>query len=425
MIADVRTGHRGALVSAAMLLSCPLPVGAQTLPDLAAKLADLQRQIGEQRRLIETQTQRLEAQQREIEHLSNAAGTPTGGRAQAAITVQPATVAAVEARPTPAISAALPDQPVGGAPDLPRVEQQVAALPEGMGVLTRAGHFVIEPSIEYTNASSNRLVYRGIELIPGIQIGLLEASDADRNTVIAAATARYGVTKNFEVEARVPYLVRSDRAGTLQQGQNAVAQQLHLGARGIGDIEVAARYQLNRPVGERPIVVATLRAKSDTGRGPFSVPFDDSGVAQGLAIGSGFWAIQPGLSFLLPSDPVVIFSGLSYLYQIPRTIGRNVGSVYIGRVDPGGAINGNIGFGFALNSRFSFSLGYQHSYILPMRSTIDGIVQRTSALQVGSLALGMSYRLTERQSLNIAFDVGATKDAPDIGIVLRMPFSTK
>jgi hypothetical protein len=148
-------------------------------------------------------------------------------------------------------------------------------------------------------------------------------------------------------------------------------------------------------------------------------------VAEGLATGSGFWGIQPGISFLLPSDPVVIYGGLSYFYHMGRDIDREVGDVFIGHVDPGDSIAANIGFGFALNPRFSYSLGYRHNYIFPSESEIGDTIQRSNKLHVGALNFGMSYRVTEKQTINLGFEFGVTEDAPDVSIVLRSPFVLK
>lgn len=321
---------------------------------------------------------------------------------------------------------ALPDAPVGEAPPPSESpEQRVAAVPEGQGVLTRAGELFFEPSFEYTRSSTNRLVFRGIELIPGIQIGLIEATDADRDTLVGTASLRYGISDRLEAEVRVPYLYRNDRIEVVQQRDEGIVRQIALREDGVGDAEFSLRYQFNRPVGQKPIFVGSLRVKSDTGKGPFEIDYDEFGVATGLATGSGFWAVQPGLNFLMPSDPAVIYGGVAYLYHIPRDVNRIVGDVLIGRVDPGDAVSANIGFGFALNPRFSFSLGYRHNYIFPTRSEIGDTIQKSNYLHVGSLNFGMSYRLTQRDVINLGFEIGVTEDAPDVSITLRMPFGGK
>lgn len=323
-------------------------------------------------------------------------------------------------------SAGLPDAPVGEAPPPPPPpEQLVAAVPEGQGVLTRAGELFFEPSFEYTRSSTNRLVFRGIELVPGIQIGLIEATDADRDTLVGTGSLRYGISDRLEAEVRLPYLYRNDRIEVAQQRDEGIVRQIKLSENGIGDLEFTLRYQLNRPVGQKPIFVGSLRVKSDTGKGPFDIGYDEFGVATGLATGSGFWAVQPGVNFLMPSDPAVIYGGLAYLYHIPRDVNKMVGDVMIGRVDPGDAISANIGFGFALNPRFSFSLGYRHTYVFPTSTEIGGTMQRSNYLHVGALNVGMSYRLTQRDVLNLGFEVGVTEDAPDVSVTLRMPFGGK
>jgi uncharacterized coiled-coil protein SlyX len=321
---------------------------------------------------------------------------------------------------------ALPDAPVGEAPPPSEsTAERVAAVPEGQGVLTRAGNLIFEPSFEYTRSSTNRLVFRGIELIPGIQIGLIEATDADRDTLVGTASLRYGISDRLEAEVRIPYLYRNDRIEVVQQRDEGIVRSIALREDGVGDAEFSLRYQFNRPVGQKPIFVGTLRVKSDTGKGPFEVGYDEFGVATGLATGSGFWAVQPGLNFLMPSDPAVIYGGAAYLYHIPRDVNKLVGEVLIGRVDPGDAVSANIGFGFALNPRFSFSLGYRHNYIFPTKTEIGDTNQKSNYIHVGSLNFGMSYRLTERDVLNMGFEIGVTEDAPDVSITLRMPFGGK
>ena len=48
--------------------------------------------------------------------------------------------------------------------------------------------------------------------------------------------------------------------------------------------------------------------------------YDEFGVATSLATGSGFWAVEGGLTMLYPSDPAVIFGSLSYLHNVSRDI---------------------------------------------------------------------------------------------------------
>jgi hypothetical protein len=322
-------------------------------------------------------------------------------------------------------AAPAPGQTVGEAPPADHeIVQDVIALPQGQGVLTPKGKSVLESSFEYSRASNNRLVFRGIELIPGLQLGLIEASDADRDTMVETVSLRHGLTDRLEIEARMPVVARQDRIRVVQQRNDGIVREFKLNDYDIGDAEVAVRYQLNDAKGpDQPIYVANLRVKSNTGRGPFDIGYDEFGVATNITTGSGFWGVQGGLSFLMPSDPVVIYGGASYLWHIPQRVNKLVGGALIGRVDPGDAISANLGFGFALNSRFSFSLGYNHSYIFPTKTEIGSTNQKSSSLQVGSFGVGTSYRTSERTSVNLSFEFGMTSDAPDVSMTLRLPLS--
>ena len=418
------------------------PTAAQAPPAAAAEseIEAQRRIIAEQRALIDRQSamiaqqgeqierlrQQMEAQQAQVDRLSSFA------LAEAPLDIFRGTGMGQGVVPGPALpgpgseAVALPDAPVGEAPPpSERTEQRVAAVPEGQGVLTRKGELFFEPSFEYTRSSTNRLVFRGIELIPGIQIGLIEATDADRDTLVGTASLRYGISDRLEAEVRLPYLYRNDRIEVVQQRDEGIVRSIALRQDGIGDAEFSLRYQFNRPVGQKPIFVGSLRVKSDTGKGPFDIGYDEFGVATGLATGSGFWAVQPGVNFLMPSDPAVIYGGAAYLYHIPRDVNKMVGDVRIGRVDPGDAVSANIGFGFALNPRFSFSLGYRHNYIFPTKTEIGDTRQKSNYIHVGSLNFGMSYRLTQRDVINLGFEIGVTEDAPDVSITLRMPFGGK
>lgn len=411
------------------------PALAQSQSELGQQIEALRGELASQRALIEEQRATIIRQQQAIDDLSDRVetnetlsairGTGAGQAGQTGpVTPAPSPNAPPAART--AQSDALPEGPVGEAPAEQRdLRAEVRAVPVEQGVLTPRGTLILDPSIEYVGATTNRLVFRGIELIPGIQIGAIEASDVDRDTIVETMAVRYGITSRLEAEIRIPYLYRRDRIEVVQQRDEGIVRRIDLEQDDIGDIEFGLRYQINplRPL--QPIWIAQLRVKSDTGRSPFEIPFDEFGVATGLATGSGFWGVQPGISFLLPSDPVVLFGGLSYLWNIPGNVDRDIGGVFVGRVDPGDSINANLGFGFALNPRFSFSLGYRHSYIFPTSTELGETIQRSNRASVGVFSFGMSYRVTERETLNFGFGFGVTDDAPDVSVSLRLPLDVQ
>ncbi|WP_374471591.1 transporter [Phenylobacterium sp.] len=378
------------------------------LDEIRAELARQAGLIADQQREIQALKAERDATLAEI----RARGAPSPFAALALAQAAPA--------PAPRATVVLPSAPVGEAPEPTRAE--VAALPPELGVLTAPGTLVIDPSLEYVRTSNNRLVFRGVEIVPGVQLGVIEASDADRDTGVANIAARYGLTNRLEMELRVPYVVRHDRITTLAQRDETISRNIELDGRGLGDIEASLRYQLNGGRNGWPVFVATTRVKSPTGLGPYEVDYDEFGVASELATGSGFWAVEGGLTMLYPSDPVVIFGALTYLHNFSRDIDREVGGALVGRVEPGASIGASLGFGLSLNPRFSVSFGYTHNYIRRTRTELGATVQSSQPLQVGNFLVGSSYRFNERLTVNGTFEFGMTADASDVRIMLRTPY---
>lgn len=416
------------------------PIGDK-IDGIEARLADQERRLDEQARMLEEQRQELRVLQAARDQIL---GEIRAGRAQAAAQDPGLSAAAaapeqtqVSQPPTQLAQAApgessssqapgaapLPTRPVGEAPPEPTVtEADTAALPDRAGVLTPPGTLIVDPSIEYVRSSANRLVFRGIEIVPGFQIGVIEANEADRDTIVGNVGGRYGLTNRLEVEARIGYVFRKDRITDVQQRDEAITRTRELEGSDIGDLELAARYQINDGGNGWPIFVANARVKAPTGTGPFDVPFDDFGVARELATGSGFWGVELGATMLYPTDPGVIFGGLSYIYNMPDDIDKVIGGVLIGEVDPGDGIGLNMGYGLSLNPRFSVSFGYSHTYIFPTTTQFGPTEQSSNEIQVGSLLMGWSFRVSPRVSISSNFEFGVTKDAPDMRFVLRVPY---
>lgn len=394
---------------------------AERLAQQEQRLAAQERQLEEQRAEIAAQAAQIETQRRQVVYGLPAPETAVELDELRGAGAAPVLLLGQAAGADAAATNTTPIRPVGEAPRQTEAPPIVAALPEGQGVLTPVGKLIIDPSFDYSRSSSNRLVYRGVEIVTGIQVGLIEASDADRDTVTTAVAARYGLTKRIEVEARVPYIYRHDRILTLAQRDSTISREQELDGHGIGDVEASARYQINRGMPGDPIFVAGLRVKSDTGDGPFDIARDSFGVAAKLPTGSGFWGVSPSLSVMYPTDPVVLFANLSYLYNMPRDIDKTIGAAPIGRVDPGDSVGGGVGFGFALNDRFSYSLGYSHQYLMETTTEIGGTEQSSAPLHVGALQFGMSLRVTPKVNISTSFEIGATKDSPDMRAAVRVP----
>ncbi len=326
---------------------------------------------------------------------------------------------------------------VGVAPVAEAQSPPVAQLFDQPGILTQPGHYVLEPSVQYGYSSSNRVALVGYTVIPALLVGLVDVREVKRNTVTAALAGRWGLSRRLEVEVKVPYVYRSDTSISREIFTGSANERaFNTSGNAVGDIEFAARYQLNQPKGTDPFLIGSLRFKSRTGKDPFNVVTDcvtrcvgnttGTGLPLDLPTGSGFYSLQPSVTWLLPSDPAVFFGGISYTYNIKRSdISRTVlggEREYIGSVKPGDVWGINFGMGLALNERSSFSVGVDLNSV--GRTKQNGVALSTSVrTQLSSLLLGYSYRYNAKTNLNVTVGAGLTRDTPDLTLSVRLPIS--
>ncbi len=322
--------------------------------------------------------------------------------------------------------------PVGQAPPEQEIQPEVQSIPDIGGVLTPKGRLVIEPSLQYSHASVNRLTFRGVEILSTLLIGVFEAEDADRDTWTAALTGRLGVSDRLELELKVPYVYRNDTlfaTVATTEGQTEFDIDRDLSGNGMGDIEVAAHYQMNSGRDGWPYFIANLRYKSTTGEGPFDIRRDSDGIEQELATGSGFHSIEPSITMLYPSDPAVYFANLGYMFNLEDNVNQRItDDILVGDVDPGDAIRLSFGMAYAINERSSFTLGFKNDFIGKTKTEFvnpdngDSATVSSRSLNIGSLLLGWSFQISRDTSVNLALELGVTDDAPDTLLTLRIPF---
>ncbi|QYF95890.1 autotransporter outer membrane beta-barrel domain-containing protein [Massilia sp. PAMC28688] len=411
-------------------------------PPVQAQLADLQRQLTEQRELID-------ALRRDLAGRAAPPVLPDALQASRGTGKPPATDPGIQgAQSLPLPFPAAPARPALALAQGPRQARRsptaaprppaVAPLFEQPGVLTPQGKLVLEPALQFGYSSSNRVALVGYTIIPALLIGLVDVREVKRNTTTAIFGARYGVSKRLEVEAKLPYVYRSDATVSREIFTGtAVENVFSTSGKHVGDAEAGLRLQLNRGGPNQPFYVGSLRWKSRTGRDPFSVVTDcarrcigpnasGTGLPLDLPTGSGFHAIQAGLTWLFPSDPAVFFGSVSYLHNFRRNnVSRTVlggEKEFLGDVKAGDIAGFNIGVGLGLNEQAALSLGYDHSTI--GRTRQDGVpVAGSVRTQLGTLLLGMSYRSSERRSINVSVGAGLTRDTPDVSLTVRMPTS--
>lgn len=393
----------------------------QKIEELLRLLQLQAEQLQQRQQTLETQAQQFIEYQRKTENILQ--------HQQASISELQSRLGITAASPAPATASRKADpeqatpriQPVGKPPEQKQQEhlQEATAAMEQPGVLTAKGELILEPSLQYTHLSNNNVYLHGYTIIPAITIGLIDIYAFSRDTFIAALSARYGLTNHLEVEMKLPYVYRSEENSTSPLATETNIDTKTVDGYGLGDIEFGLRYQLNQPQ-TGPYYIAGLRVKSTTGSDPFEVSRDpDTLLPNELATGSGFWGVQASLSTLFPSDPAVFYGGINYLWNIARDVGT-VNGINYGKFDPGDAYGFNLGMGFALNDKASFSLGYDHSVLT--KNKRDGqVLPDQVTLHVGTFQLGYSYRLTDQTNINLALGIGVTDSAPDVQITLKVP----
>lgn len=440
-------------LAVALNLAVAVAAGAQQLQTPPAspddRLDALQRQINDQRQQLEQTRQTLDIQQHELARLQSALNEEilASARARGApapnlvpalnqapyIAAQSAPAGTVAAQETPAAPSS--PQPVGQAPESDTRPPEVAQIFEQPGVLTPNGKLVLEPSIQYGYSANDRVALVGYTVIPAILIGLIDVRQVKTTTAVATLTARYGLTRRFELEGKMPYVyINGDTVSREVFTGSAQDRVFNARGHGMGDLEMTARYQINQGGPDKAFYIGWLRYKSRTGRDLFEVVTDcvtrcvanttGTGLPLDLPTGSGFEALQPGVTWLYPSDPVVFFGSLSYLYNFERkNVSRrllNNQTELLGDIRAGDIFGLNLGLGLALNEKAAISIGTEMNVVGRTKQNGDDVAGSVR-VTLATLLLGGTYRFNEHVSLNVALGAGLTRDTPDYTLTARVP----
>ncbi len=297
---------------------------------------------------------------------------------------------------------------------------QEAVLIEQGGVLLPPKTFIFEPGIQYSHTSRTRISISGFTLFEAIVLGRVISEDIKRDIITSFINLRYGLARNLQVEVKIPWMYRRDRE-VFTSGSSSVEHTVD--DNDIGDIEASISYQIVREKGWVPDIVLNVRGKSRTGKDPYGLRTETVEGTQRLAelpTGSGHYGVSAGLTFVKSSDPAVLFFSVGYFYNFKRTVGVQ-GGVDYGKVKPGDSIEFGFGMAYALSERLSTSLSYQQR--IGFKTKQNGSKVVNSDVNVGTVYIGISHVVTERASVSVSVGIGLTKDAPDVTLELRVPFT--
>jgi hypothetical protein len=420
------------------------PAAAQSAPDstaaLEATIAAQQAKLNQEEVQLEQQSLELNQQQALLDsELSKlrAAGTHTiSSKTNIAVEAPAAAdeggAAAAQAQATQSVGAEQQQEQETNQQDQTKVILQSSSVLSGTGgVLTPRGALVIDPSVEYDYWTQNQLNLNGFTIIPGITFGNIYISRVDQHFLTAAMTARYGITDRLEINLKAPFVLSSGTTTAQEAGPSALPSTANASNANIGDLQVGASYQFNGSDSGWPVVVGNFTFKTVTGQSPYNVPIYDAentsnallfGLPKRLPTGTGFYSLQPSLTFFYPTAPGVLFGNLQYVYNISRTF--NIPNPAGGpstreKLAPGMAVAGTFGFGFAMNDKTSMTLSYQQEHVFG--SAVDGHGVAGSSYDFGTFNFGLGYELTPRTNINLGVGIGVGPYAPAAKILIEVP----
>jgi hypothetical protein len=301
------------------------------------------------------------------------------------------------------------------------------------GVLTPKGQIVIDPSIEFDYWAQNQLGVNGFQIIPGITFGNIFVNRFEQYVTTGAVTVRAGLTDRIEVNAKIPYVYNTGTTTSLiPVGVNAQLLTFNASGASIGDLQFGASYQINSGENGWPILIGNGLFKTATGVSPFEVPIVTSndpnssfliGLPKRLATGTGFYALEPSLTVLLPTPPGVLFGNLLYIHNLGRT--QNIQNPQGGPatpvdLQPGEAIAATFGVGFSLSDRAALTLSYQQEHVFT--AFANGQAVNGSPYSFGTFNFGLGYQLSQSTRLNLSVGIGAGPNTPVAKVLFEIPY---
>lgn len=306
------------------------------------------------------------------------------------------------AAPTAAEPEALVQQASAAELDLDRLRTafQRTLIDRG-GLVLPGGTFEVDVGMSYSHSSAEALTIDGFTIFPVLIVGDVVSERIRRNTMTAAATARYGLPWDMQAELRVPYV--HDESSRL----SGSGEEQRLSRSGLGDVELALSRQLWRSSDGGLDLLGTLRWKTETGDDAFGAS------SERLALGSGFNALSASLTAVSVLDPVVFFGGLSYT----RTLEDRKAGL---RIAPGDSYG--LQFGTALALNLDTSINFAFSQQFSRRTEVNGYELPGSYVNTGTLSIGLSRVLMSGTSFDSSIVIGLSEDSPDLQLAFSMPF---
>lgn len=263
-------------------------------------------------------------------------------------------------------------------------------------VFLRASGVLLEPGDQQYEISGNYVLERGSGLLAENRV----------RTFLFPLIARVGLLPGLESFLTVPFQYQ-ERSTITNLQSNAFADSSLFS---IGDVLLGLKYAFHRE-DDFPEIIGTFDFRAPTG------PVRNPILPTSIIAGSGQWAVAGGLNLIKSFDPVILFGGLRYQYNIFD----QHNDVKFGSYSNFGY---NLGLGFAVNNRVTLIGQFQGNY-LSQRSFsgrniagtgLDGVT--IPERELATLRGGFTYKLASKQYIEPSVTFGLTDVSPDVIIGL-------
>ncbi len=293
-------------------------------------------------------------------------------------------------------------------------------------VLLKKGQFEFEENFTYTFYSAKQIFLESFAILDPVflTLGQFGIETAKRNIFVNTFMFRYGVTNYLQLELSIPIVYRYDMVGVTGSGATEKGDR-HMERFGLGDVAFGISIQPLKETATRPAVIFNVGFKTKTGKSPFDIDSESD-----VPTGTGYYSARGGINLVKGIDPVVVFGGLGYIYNITEEVNKSIKSEvlneegYLKKVHPGDTINFNLGMAYALSYTFSITAQFIQNYTLSTYVETNKGKKRVnnSILNTALFKFGAGLSLTPSIPVSFSVYMGLTEDAPDYIIEFRIPF---
>lgn len=254
------------------------------------------------------------------------------------------------------------------------------------------GRVVVDPAraeraLERSLVQTGGLLLRPgrLELEPSLRQGRREGVDSDFDDFSVDLALRWGLPLDSQLELGLPYHhVREETP--LNSGDTASVS-------GVGDLRIGLAKTVMREAGSRPDVIARLTWDTRTGE-------DEDRIS------SGFDELRVSFTAIKRQDPLVFVGGLAYEHAFEQD-----------DVQPGDAIMPSFGAFVAMSPQTSMRFVLSQSF----RQETDGATEPGTDETAAAFTVGGSSLLARGVLLDLAVDIGLTRDTDDFAVRLALP----